>query len=70
MEILITPDPNGKKYLDLDVLPTDPWGNPFEYVPPQGTEGFRVICYGKDGAPGGDGDDKDFDNVMIKNKQV
>lgn len=70
IDVLVQPDENGKSYLDLSTTPTDPWGNPFEYQPPIGTEPFRVICYGKDGVPGGEGDDRDFDNVMIKNKEI
>ena len=70
LDVLVEPDENGKSYLDLTTVPTDPWGNPFEYQPPVGIEPFRVICYGKDGVPGGEGDDRDFDNVMIKNKEI
>ena len=30
----------------------------------------RVICYGADGVPGGEGKDGDFDNIMIINKEI
>ena len=46
LDVLVEPDENGKSYLDLTSTPTDPWGNPFDYQPPIGTEPFRVICYG------------------------
>jgi len=42
-------------------IPTDPWGNEYVYFCP-GTGGrpFEVICYGADGAPGGDGVNADL----------
>jgi general secretion pathway protein G len=41
-------------------LPTDPWQNPYVYQSP-GTNGqdFDVLSYGKDGQPGGEGDNAD-----------
>ena len=27
--------------------------------------GYRVICYGRDNAPGGEGEDADIDNISI-----
>ena len=42
----------------------DPWGNPYEYV----SEGeynpgsFDLICFGADGAEGGEGEDADIAN--------
>ena len=67
LEELITPDLNGTTYLDATVLPVDPWGNPYGYEGPQGNQPFLVWCYGQDGEQGGEGDDRDFNNVMIKN---
>ena len=42
-------------------IPMDPWGNPYVYQSP-GPDGqdFLVVCYGADGAPGGDGDAADI----------
>ncbi len=42
-------------------IPTDPWGNEYEYQSP-GPDGqdFLIISYGADGAPGGDGDAADI----------
>jgi general secretion pathway protein G len=67
LEELITPDMNNSTYLDMTVLPQDPWGHPYAYEPPQGDQKFLVWCYGKDGEQGGEGDDLDFNNQMIKN---
>lgn len=56
-------DPSGHSYLVK--IPNDPWKNPYIYEPPIGTDPFRVISYGKDGAPGGEGEDADMDNISI-----
>lgn len=44
-------------------LPKDPWGKPFMYQVP-GTHGaeYDLSSYGKDGRPGGTGEDKDITN--------
>lgn len=40
-------------------LPMDPWGKPYNYQCP-GTHGeYDLFSYGRDGSPGGDGEDKD-----------
>jgi len=41
-------------------LPNDPWGKPYHYQLP-GTHGveYDLFSYGRDGAPGGEGEDKD-----------
>ena len=40
-------------------LPPDPWGKPYNYQCP-GTHGeYDLFSYGRDGNPGGDGEDKD-----------
>ena len=70
LEALILPDEHGKKLLNRDVLPKDPWGNEYAYEPPIGTESYRVICYGADGVPGGDpnSDDRDYDTDLLRNE--
>jgi len=41
-------------------VPNDPWGRPYVYQSP-GTHGdYDLISYGADGAPGGEGDNKDI----------
>ncbi len=40
-------------------LPVDPWDRPYQYQSP-GTRGeYDLLSYGRDGQPGGDGEDKD-----------
>jgi len=38
----------------------DPWGNEYEYE--RTGRKVHVMCYGADGAPGGDGEDADIDS--------
>lgn len=46
-------------YLKKDT-PPDPWGHPYVYQVP-GTKGdYAVISYGRDGQPGGSGEDADI----------
>lgn len=71
LDVLVTPDQDGFTYLKSDVLPKDPWGH--EYFYERGGTGahqYRIGSYGKDGAPGGDSDDKDLDNIMIQNGEI
>lgn len=46
-------------YLD-ERVPTDPWGNPYQYAIP-GSDGmpFAIYSYGADGKAGGEGNDAD-----------
>jgi len=69
LEALVTPDANGFTFLDTETVPKDPWGNPYVYEPgaPGSGHKYRVLSYGKDGIAGGEADDRDLDNVMIKN---
>ncbi len=46
-------------YLRKD-LPTDPWGKPYVYRSPSEHGPYEIISYGADGAPGGDGDNRDI----------
>src|SRR5262245_52185575 len=71
IEALVTPDEHGFTYLDAETVPKDPWGNPYGYEPPpSGSAKFRVFSLGKDGVPGGEADDRDIDNIMIKNGEI
>ena len=65
LESLVTPDVNNRTYLDRTTVPRDPWGSDYAYEPPSGLEEHRVICYGADKQPGGEGDDRDVDNIML-----
>ena len=71
LEQLVTPDENGHTILNSTTIPLDPWGGEFLYDPPMsGTPGYRVYTPGKDGAVGGEGDDRDIDNWMIRKNEV
>jgi general secretion pathway protein G len=43
-------------------VPTDPWGRPFVYVQPGQHGDFDLSSYGRDGRPGGTGEDADLGN--------
>ena len=46
-------------YLKKDV-PNDPWGTPYSYKRPGGKSEYDIISFGKDGIPGGAGEDADI----------
>ena len=69
LEELITPDENGHSYLaGRTSVPKDPWKNEYVYEAPQAGQPFKVICYGRDGQPGGEGEDSDIDNISMLEK--
>ncbi|HUO44335.1 MAG TPA: type II secretion system major pseudopilin GspG [Burkholderiales bacterium] len=51
----------GGPYLKKSV-PPDPWGNPYQYKQPGDHGEFDLFSYGKDGRPGGSGEDADITN--------
>jgi general secretion pathway protein G len=70
LEVLMQPDENGHNYFrGRTTVPKDPWKNEYQYVPPQGGQQYKVISYGKDGSPGGEGEDADIDNFSIMEKK-
>ena len=48
-------------YLRKDV-PLDPWGKPYVYKAPGEKGDFDLLSYGKDGQPGGSGENADLTN--------
>jgi general secretion pathway protein G len=62
---LVSKPPNEAKwdgpYLKKNV-PVDPWGRAYEYKFPGEHAEFDLICYGKDGQPGGSGEAADITN--------
>lgn len=71
LEALVTPDENGNTYLKGERVPRDPWKHEYLYEPPTaGQPTPRVYTLGADGVPGGEGKDKDFDNLMITNGEI
>jgi general secretion pathway protein G len=43
-------------------LPNDPWGKPYSYQYPGSHGEYDLFSYGRDGSPGGEGEDKDVVN--------
>lgn len=43
-------------------VPLDPWGNPYIYKRPGEHGEYDLLSYGKDGAPGGNGEGADIGN--------
>jgi general secretion pathway protein G len=48
-------------YLQKEV-PNDPWGKPYLYRSPGEKTEFELLTYGKDGVPGGAGENEDVSN--------
>ena len=66
LEVLVTPDENGKTFLkNRTAIPIDPWNRPYGYESQTNNRDYRVFTLGRDGRPGGSGDDADIDNVTI-----
>ncbi len=42
------------------VVPPDPWGRPYQYKAPGAKAEFEIISLGKDGQPGGEGQNADI----------
>jgi len=63
-------DPNIRNWKGpyLERLPKDPWGNEYEYVYPgnRNTAGVDIYTLGRDGRPGGEGEDADIGNWDIE----
>ena len=43
-------------------VPTDPWGKPYLYKMPGERGDYDLVSYGRDGQPGGSGEDADLTN--------
>ena len=41
-------------------VPADPWGRPYVYRAPGAKSEFELVSYGRDGKPGGAGEDADI----------
>ncbi|MBI3902527.1 MAG: type II secretion system major pseudopilin GspG [Nitrosomonadales bacterium] len=63
--VLVTRPPNATKwdgpYL-VKSVPADPWGNAYLYKSPGDHGEYDLVSYGKDGRPGGEGEDGDITN--------
>ena len=49
-------------------LPNDPWGRPYVYRTPGEKTDYEVISYGRDGKPGGAGEDADIGVAQVITK--
>jgi len=49
-------------YLKKNVIPPDPWGKAYNYQNPGSHGEYDLWSYGRDGTPGGEGEDKDVTN--------
>lgn len=67
LDALVTPDEMGDSYLRADKIPTDPWGNEYQYEPPApGQRDPIVFSFGSDGSRGGEGDATDISSADKK----
>lgn len=58
-------DPNIRNWKQggyLDRLPKDPWGNEYQYLSPGNNGEVDIYTLGRDGRPGGEGEDADIGN--------
>jgi general secretion pathway protein G len=66
LDSLVIPDENGYRYLKQMKIPKDPWGTEYQYEPPYpGHPDPRIYTLGADGAPGGEGENKDISNIQL-----
>ena len=64
LDQLTEPNESGDAY--IKVIPQDPWKRDYMYDPPSNGDDYRIYSYGKDGQPGGEGDDADIDQISIR----
>jgi general secretion pathway protein G len=65
LEPLVTPDAAGQTF--IAELPVDPWDNAYVYEAPKAAGArFRLVCYGADGLPGGEGLNADIDYDSLR----
>ncbi len=50
----------------MDRMPTDPWGQPYQYLSPGVHGDFDIFSYGADGVAGGSGTDADIGSWTIR----
>lgn len=67
---LLRPGPRGRPYLHGTTIPCDPWGRPYlDQQPCSADEAPLVRTLGRDGEPGGDGDDADVGGGMLASER-
>ena len=50
-------------YVKGGKVPSDPWGNPYQYRSPVESAPYEIVSYGSDGREGGEGTAADISNV-------
>jgi general secretion pathway protein G len=66
LEVLVTKpanEPNWNGPYLKKTVPSDPWGRPYVYRVPGQKGEFDLFSYGRDGKPGGTGEDADIGNL-------
>ncbi|MPQ59970.1 type II secretion system major pseudopilin GspG [Duganella sp. FT27W] len=60
--LLVAPPTAGAKWNGpyLPKVPSDPWGRAYQYKAPGAKADFEITSLGRDGQPGGSGDDADI----------
>jgi general secretion pathway protein G len=61
-------DPNIRNWKGpyLERLPRDPWGNEYLYLNPGNNGEIDIYTLGRDGRPGGEGEDADIGNWTVE----
>jgi general secretion pathway protein G len=53
-------------YIESITVPRDPWDNDYAYfAPARAGKSFEIVCYGRDGQPGGVGEDADISSLEM-----
>lgn len=60
LAILVQPQPDQPQPYLKPAQIKDPWGNPYEYIVPGRYSEYEIVSYGRDGQPGGQGEDADI----------
>ena len=55
-------------FLDPPRVPLDPWNNPYVYTSDGST--YKIVSYGADGAPGGDGVNADISSDALDEENL
>jgi general secretion pathway protein G len=70
LDVLVETGSNGRELIDSRDALCDPWGRPYLYEPPSPEHAEpRVFTYGRDGEPGGEGEDADLDSLNIRSER-
>ena len=68
LEVLVTKDQSVKNWKGpyIKGIPLDPWQNEYVYRIPGEHGEFDILSYGADGQPGGEDDDADIGNWIVR----